>query len=507
MVGESSLQNGARKREGKWGVIAFAASALVAGASFAGAAVRDQGVPRIWKPLLEFANPEGRVAVATVGGPVDPATHPFFAPIGVNGRACVTCHEPANAMSLSTATIRAAWEKQGPASPLFAAIDGSNCPTLPQEKQSSHSLLLERGVFRIARPWPPRDANGKRIDPEFTIRVLSDPTGCNTDPRFGLNSADPHISVFRRPRMAANLRYILRPMHENNTKTMAPLDRDPETGEHVSMSLLSDARLPSLRTQMQDAAHTHMEMLQGLSPEQMRRIEDFELRVYVAQTYSKQGGSLEGGPKALGVAAMRDGRDHINGNDRDTGVFFTFDQWKLKPGQKPRDAQQAFRASVARGNDIFFNRGFWISGVVGMNNIRLGNPYKQTCAFCHNTQLTGHDDVPGWMDLGTQNFPAAPPNGDLPVFEIVCKPKAAPHPYLGRRIYTNDPGRALVSGKCMDVGGMVMQQFRGMAARAPYFSNGSARTIRDVVDFYERRFNIGFTEQEKVDLTNFLSVL
>ena len=39
-----------------------------------------------------------------------------------------------------------------------------------------------------------------------------------------------------------------------------------------------------------------------------------------------------------------------------------------------------------------------------------------------------------------------------------------------------------------------MQQFRGLAARAPYFSNGSAATLRDLVDFYDRRFNIGFTE-------------
>ena len=39
-----------------------------------------------------------------------------------------------------------------------------------------------------------------------------------------------------------------------------------------------------------------------------------------------------------------------------------------------------------------------------------------------------------------------------------------------------------------------MQQFRGLAARAPYFANGSAETLRDLVDFYDRRFNIGYTE-------------
>ena len=48
---------------------------------------------------------------------------------------------------------------------------------------------------------------------------------------------------------------------------------------------------------------------------------------------------------------------------------------------------------------------------------------------------------------------------------------------------------------------------RALAARAPYFSNGSAATLRELVDFYDRRFNIRYTEQERIDLVNFLSVL
>ena len=40
-----------------------------------------------------------------------------------------------------------------------------------------------------------------------------------------------------------------------------------------------------------------------------------------------------------------------------------------------------------------------------------------------------------------------------------------------------------------------MQQLRGLSARAPYFSNGSAASLREMVDFYDRRFNIGFTDR------------
>jgi cytochrome c peroxidase len=52
-----------------------------------------------------------------------------------------------------------------------------------------------------------------------------------------------------------------------------------------------------------------------------------------------------------------------------------------------------------------------------------------------------------------------------------------------------------------------MQQFRGLAARAPYFSNGSAKSLGELVDFYDRRFDMKLSGQEKQDLVNFLGVL
>jgi len=48
---------------------------------------------------------------------------------------------------------------------------------------------------------------------------------------------------------------------------------------------------------------------------------------------------------------------------------------------------------------------------------------------------------------------------------------------------------------------------RGLAARAPYFHNGFAATLPEVVDFYDSRFAIGFTAQEKSDLVAFLRAL
>jgi cytochrome c peroxidase len=48
---------------------------------------------------------------------------------------------------------------------------------------------------------------------------------------------------------------------------------------------------------------------------------------------------------------------------------------------------------------------------------------------------------------------------------------------------------------------------RGLAARAPYFHNGSAATLSEAVEFYDQRFNVGFTDEEKQHLANFLGTL
>lgn len=72
---------------------------------------------------------------------------------------------------------------------------------------------------------------------------------------------------------------------------------------------------------------------------------------------------------------------------------------------------------------------------------------------------------------------------------------------------TTDPGRALITGKWADIGKVKGPVLRGLAARAPYFHNGSAQSLAEVVDFYNVRFAIGFTAREKQDLVNFLGTL
>ncbi len=463
-----------------------------------------------------FSNQDGKLGILNADGPVDMSGHPFFEPLGSNGRACVTCHQPSDSMGLSLASIRQQWELTKGNDPLFATIDGANCPNLPRGVESSHSLLLHRGLLRVAIAWPPKPRNGVPVEPEFDIEVVRDPTGCNTDPVYGLSSSNPAVSVYRRPRIAANTKYTSYEGGALNAKRLAMVsDRDPFTGKYMSMNIMSDAREPSLRTQAVSAARDHLQVEGTLPAETLDKIVAFEQQVYAAQVESTPGGALayEGGPQALGPHNMESNERGL-GDNFGTPLFRWFDMWNPAPGETQE--QRDFRESVSRGHDVFFIRPFLVTDTAHINTVGLGNPMKRTCATCHNSSMVGTDLSAGWVDLGTTNLPYAResvPNPwttdqhELPLFKITCKAEARPHPFLGRVIYTQDPGRALISGKCYDVGAIVMGQFRGLAARAPYFSNGSASTIRDLVDFYDRRFNIGYTDQEKTDLTNFLSVL
>lgn len=465
---------------------------------------------------LSYENAWGALGVLNASGPIDMSDHPFFKPLGSNGRACVTCHQPSDGMGLSLESIRERWELTGGKDPLFAAIDGANCPNLPQGVESSHSLLLNRGLIRVGLPWPPAPRNGVEIEPEFTIEVVRDPTGCNTDPEYGLNSENPTVSVYRRPRVAANLKYISYEANPLNGKRLGIVnDRDPLTGKFMNMNIMSDAREPSLLTQALNASLGHLQATTQLTREQLDQIVEFESQIFTAQVTSKEGGNLayEGGPEALGPENMMK-KERWLGDNFGTPLFGSFDMWKPAPGET--EAERNFRESVARGYDVYFIRPFFISDAMHMNTVGLGGPAKRTCATCHNSGMVGTDLSAGWMDVGSTNLPFAResvPNPwsdarhELPLFKITCNDKARPHPFLGREIYTQDPGRALISGRCYDVGSIVMGQIRSLAARAPYFSNGSASSLRDLVDFYDRRFNIGYTEQEKQDLTNFLSVL
>lgn len=98
------------------------------------------------------------------------------------------------------------------------------------------------------------------------------------------------------------------------------------------------------------------------------------------------------------------------------------------------------------------------------------------------------------------------PVGDMPVYTL-CKINT-PCDSLGdtRKVVT-DPGRALITGKRKDVGRFKGPILRGLSGRAPYFHNGAAATLADVINFYDKRFELELTDQQKADLVALLRAL
>ena len=162
----------------------------------------------------------------------------------------------------------------------------------------------------------------------------------------------------------------------------------------------------------------------------------------------------------------------------------------------------AARESVARGEALFDRKPISITGVGGLNDV-LGQPViVGTCTTCHDTPNVGNHSVAAPLNIGTADYPARPGLDEqgLPVYTLRCTA-------TGALVHTTDPGRAMVTGKCADIGKVKGPILRALVARAPYFHNGSATTLDDVVTFYDNRFNIGFTPQEKADLVAFLRSL
>jgi cytochrome c peroxidase len=96
------------------------------------------------------------------------------------------------------------------------------------------------------------------------------------------------------------------------------------------------------------------------------------------------------------------------------------------------------------------------------------------------------------------NFP------DLPVYRI----SGCTDPFTGEgTIYTTDIGKAMLTGQCTDLNRIKGPILRGLAARAPYFHNGAAADLNQLVNFYNERFNMGLTNQQKAELVAFLNSL
>jgi len=425
--------------------------AVVVLAALGGIAAGGHQLPSV------FSNPTGEAR--TLAPAAIDTGNPFFQPLGANGRACGTCHVPADGWSLTPATAQRLFDASDGRDPLFRPRDGANAPNLPDtttaERRAAHSLLLTRGLIRVGLPIPPAA--------DFTLEAVDDP--------YGFASAK-ELSLYRRPLPSTNLAFLSSVMWDG---------RESRTNGSMATHLAQQA-IGATDGHAQGAV---------LSDEQRQAIVAFERSLVTTQSRDALADDLgadgaRGGPQALAeqtfVPGINSSREPGGFNRR---VFSLFGDWAQAAG-----AFAAARQAVARGEQIFNTHAF------------AGGNF--TCTTCHNAPNAGSNSLGKMFDLGLGAESRRTP--DVPLYTLRCVRAGRASPG-GRVVRTTDPGAALVTGRCDDIGRFKVPTLRGLAARAPYFHNGSAATLADVVTFYDTRFAIRLSPGQRADLVAFLRAL
>ena len=183
-------------------------------------------------------------------------------------------------------------------------------------------------------------------------------------------------------------------------------------------------------------------------------------------------------------------------------IFNLFDAWlkQRSGGDDYNDDRNSARMRILRGQKLFNSKPIQIVGVGGLNDDLNVAVIPGTCGTCHDSPNIGNHSVSAPLNIGVGDVDSPLDVSYLPVITLQNRDT-----HEVKR--TTDPGRALITGLWRDVGRLKGPILRGLPSRAPYFHNGSAESLNDVIEFYEKRFNIGFTLQEKRDLIAFLNSL
>ena len=439
---------------------------------------------------VRFLDPSGILDTYVTGGKLD-VTGPFFQSLGTNGRSCASCHQASDAWSVTPPHIQARFMVSQGLDPIFRPVDGANCPSAdvstPRARQRSYSMLLNKGLIRVSIGVPDKA--------DFSVAAINDPHNCPETTSAGL-------ALFRRPLPSANLPFLTTVMWDG---------RESFKGQSLNFNLSDQAVQATLG---------HAQGAQAPTPDQVAAIVNFELANFAAQSFDNSAGDLDahgaaGGPENLSQQPFFVGINDPLGADPtqfNPVAMSMFDAWanlKSREDSGYDDERNEARASIARGEALFNTLPITITGVTGLNDLPGLSSFVGSCTTCHNTPNVGNHSVPLAINIGITDYPALPAlnTEGLPVYTIQCAAGALKPLNKGTTFQTTDPGRALITGKCADVGKTKGPILRGLAARAPYFHNGSATTLDNVLEFYKQRFNLNLSNQQKRDLVAFLQSL
>ena len=203
-------------------------------------------------------------------------------------------------------------------------------------------------------------------------------------------------------------------------------------------------------------------------PEVIADIVHFEESLFSAQMIVPGVGRLDSG-------GARGGPEPLSAMSKVQGRFDLFDAWMAHGNPA--------RAQIARGQEIFNNK---------------LNSAGRSCNSCHNSANNGTNIQNLAFDVRTASAEVRTPDLTLHTFR---------HRTTGEVRHLTDAGRGQVTGLWNDLGRFKTPTLRALAARAPYFHNGIAWTIEDVVRHYENQLGFVVTDAERADLVAFLNAL
>ncbi len=448
--------------------------------------------------LHQARNDSGLAVTISTNGFID-RRNPFFRELGANGRSCVSCHQPEEGWTITPRGLRERFDRTQGRDAVFRPNDGANSPladvsTLPAREQA-YSVLLAKGLVRVGLPVP--------ATAEFELAKVDDP--------YGFASA-AELSLFRRPLATTNLRFLSTVMWDGRETFLDAAATDCLFG---TTTCFAPPRA-SLVNQANSATVGHAQATVPLTDAQRAAIVDFELGLFTAQQVDNAAGRLvaqggNGGSTFLSSVVAYFGindtlvGDYVSHAGFTPTVMTLYQGWQsyledglnADPERRDRGVAVARRA-IARGEALFNGKPILIQGVKGLNDDLNVAAIPGTCTTCHNTPNAGNHSVPMALDIGLADAGRRTP--DLPLYTLR-------HKTTGATVETTDPGRALITGRWKDIGRFKGPTLRALAPRAPYFHNGSAKDLNEVVRFYNDRFGIGFTDQERDDLVAFLKAL
>ncbi|HEY4210259.1 MAG TPA: hypothetical protein VGM84_02155 [Steroidobacteraceae bacterium] len=486
----------------------FFKTALLIGLAAMGATVAAHAEDSRLGPPLTL-NEAGLLESASTSGFHTGVTNGFFTSFGTNGRSCATCHVEAEAWALTPRHAQLLPHND----PLFAPVDGSDCPPTSNRQgpnRANSSMMLKYAVLRIEMAVP-ATAN-------FSLASATNPGRCVIPP--GSPAIAGNLFLFRRPLPATNLQLLTAVMWDGR-ETLEKITT--QAGEASTAPLLFD-----LDDQANAATTGHAQGASIAGTRAQQDIVAFEKGLSTAQVVlvPRTGVALlsvgaDGGAyylqNAVTPAFYIGINDPLNPPFTNT-VFTIYSGWE--PGSLEYRRLSPAQQAIGRGEAIFNKTTFVVHDVAGLNSVPsdpLYNPADPLagqdvvagCGLCHNSPNVGNHSTALAINIGVTM--AHPVNNDgsankeldladLPVYTLA-------NASTGATVKVTDPGKALISGNWTDIGKTKGPILRGLAARAPYFHNGSAKDLETVVSFYNERFDIGLTRQQQSDLVTFLEAL